>query len=139
MGQDEVDALLAEAEALAVEVSGEPAAAQTAPPPAPGPPIEVPRPAPAPLRNLPPGLQRILQLEVPVIVKLGDRNLTMAEVLELNVGTILEFDKRFDAELELLVTNRQIGLGQAVEVGENFGLRVTRIGTIYETIQALGG
>ena len=84
-------------------------------------------------------LQRILKLEVPVIVQLADREMTMEEILDLNVGSIIEFDKRFDAELELIVTNRQIGLGHAVKVGENFGLRITRIGSIYNTIKALGG
>ena len=52
---------------------------------------------------------------------------------------MIEFDKKFDAELELVVSDRQIGLGHAVKVGENFGLRITRIGTIYDTIRALGG
>ncbi len=132
--QSEVDALLAEAELLATEVSGEPA-----PDPAPaattaivGPPTSMPE-------NLPVELRRILQLEVPVIVQLADRYMEMADVLALNVGSVIEFDRKFDAELELVVSDRQIGLGHAVKVGENFGLRITRIGTIYDTIRALGG
>ena len=133
--QSEVDALLAEAELLATEVSGEPA---PDPVPAtttgaiPGPPTPLPE-------NLPVELRRILQLEVPVIVQLADRYMEMADVLALNVGSVIEFDKKFDAELELVVSDRQIGLGHAVKVGENFGLRITRIGTIYDTIRALGG
>ena len=131
--QSEVDALLAEAELLATEVSGEPAPA--APPPTsaiPGRPTLLPE-------NLPVELRRILQLEVPVIVQLADRYMDMADVLALNVGSVIEFDRKFDAELELVVSDRQIGLGHAVKVGENFGLRITRIGTIYNTIRALGG
>ncbi len=135
--QSEVDALLAEAEMLATEVSGQPApdptpTAGSVPPP--------PAQTREPLReNLHPALRRILHLEVPVIVQLAERRMDMKSVLELNVGSVIEFDKRFDAELQLIVTNRQIGLGHAVKVGENFGLRVTRIGTIYDTIRALGG
>ena len=133
--QSEVDALLAEAELLATEVSGEPA-----PDPAPATTTRaIPRP-PTPLpENVPVELRRILQLEVPVIVQLADRYMAMADVLALNVGSVIEFDKKFDAELELVVSDRQIGLGHAVKVGENFGLRITRIGTIYATIRALGG
>ncbi len=131
--QSDIDALLAQAEALAAEVGPES--------------VPVPPPArlPAPVvRPPPPGLggfylERILQVEVPLIVQLAERHMTMNEVLALNVGSIIEFEKRFDAELELFANNRQIGLGNAVIVSENFGLRVTRIGTIYETIRALGG
>ena len=135
--QSEVDTLLAEAELLATEVSGEPAPdpAPVTPPPTsmiPGPPTPLPE-------NLPVELGRILQLEVPVIVQLADRAMEMADVLALNVGSVIEFDRKFDAELELIVSDRQIGLGHAVKVGENFGLRITRIGTIYNTIRALGG
>ncbi len=135
--QSEVDALLAEAELLATEVSGKPA-----PDPAPATTARAipPPPTPAPLpENVPVELRRILQLEVPVIVQLADRYMAMADVLALNVGSVIEFDKKFDAELELIVSDRQIGLGHAVKVGENFGLRITRIGTIYNTIRALGG
>ena len=134
MDQSEVDSLLAEAENLGTEVSGEstPEPAIPATPAAPPPPRVI-------AQDLPPELRRILHIEVPVIVQLAERELDMQEILNLNVGSVIEFDKRFDAELGLIVTNRQIGLGQAVKVGENFGLRVTRIGTVYDTIQALGG
>ncbi len=135
--QNDVDALLAEAELLATEVSGEPApdpAPVTAPPTS-----AIPAPTKPSLVNVPVDLLRILQLEVPVIVQLADRYMEMADVLMLNVGSVIEFDRKFDAELELVVSDRQIGLGHAVKVGENFGLRITRIGTIYNTIRALGG
>ncbi len=135
--QSEVDALLAEAELLATEVSGEPA---PDPAPAAAQPVSAASCPPTSLpANLPIELQRILQLEVPVIVQLADRHMEMADVLALNVGSVIEFDRKFDAELELVVSDRQIGLGHAVKVGENFGLRITRIGTIYDTIRALGG
>lgn len=137
LDQSEVDAMLAEAELLANEVACEAAPEPTAVAvSAPAPPPSSAKPLP---ENIPPELRRILQLEVPVIVQLVDRKMPMAEVLSLNVGSVIEFDRRFDAELKLVVTNRQIGLGHAVKVGENFGLRITRIGTIYDTIMALGG
>lgn len=137
LDQSDVDALLAEAEMLATEVSGDapPAAPSAVPATVPATP-QLPRPLP---KNLPPELRRILHLEVPVIVQLAERSMNMAEVLSLNVGSVIEFEKQFEAELKLVVTNRQVGLGHAVKVGENFGLRITRIGTIYETIRALAG
>ena len=73
-------------------------------------------------------LDRILRLEVPVIVRLASRRLTLQEILRLGRGTILEFKRRSEDPLELLVNNRPFGHGQAVKVGENLGLRLTSIG-----------
>ncbi len=84
-------------------------------------------------------LQRILRLEVPVIVRLASRRLPLAEVLRLGGGAILEFEKRSDDPLELLVNNKVIGLGEAVKVGENFGLRITRIGDVHDKLDAMSG
>jgi flagellar motor switch protein FliN len=83
-------------------------------------------------------LKRILRLEVPVIVKLAERKLTLGEVMRLGAGAIIEFSKSSDEPLELLVNNKPIGVGDAVKVGENFGLKITQIGDVREIIRSLG-
>ena len=82
-------------------------------------------------------LQRIMRLEVPVIVKLAERRLTLAEVMRLGPGAIIEFSKSSDEPLELLINNKTIGLGDAVKVGENFGLKINQIGDVKEVIRSL--
>ena len=84
-------------------------------------------------------VSRILRLEVPVIVKLAERKLMLSEVLRLGTGAIVEFFKRSDEPLELLINNKTIGVGETVKVGENFGLRLTQIGDVKQLIEALGG
>jgi flagellar motor switch/type III secretory pathway protein FliN len=64
--------------------------------------------------------------------------MTLESILSVTVGTILEFDVPFDGELTLHVANRSIGKGQAVKVGEKFGLRITRIHPVQARIGALG-
>lgn len=83
-------------------------------------------------------LRRILGLSLPVTVTLAERDMAVEMILAIRVGTILEFDVLFDAELTLCVSNRSIGQGHAVKVGENFGLRVTTIETVEDRIEALG-
>jgi flagellar motor switch protein FliN/FliY len=90
------------------------------------------------LRKASPELQRILRLEVPVIVKLAERKLNLSEVMRLGVGAIIEFTKSNDEPLQLLINNKPIGLGEAVKVGENFGLRITQVGDLKQIIQSLG-
>lgn len=107
-----------------------------------------PKAAAAPSTRVPPAavrgspgrdLRRILGLSLPVTVTLAERDMAVEMILAIRVGTILEFDVLFDAELTLCVSNRSIGQGHAVKVGENFGLRVTTIETVEDRIEALGG
>src|SRR2546423_6317944 len=88
---------------------------------------------------MPPELPAALRLEVPVIVRLGERMMTLGEVIGLAPGAIIELPKTSEAELDLMVNNKQIGTGTAVKVGENFGLRISYIGDVRERIAALGG
>jgi flagellar motor switch protein FliN/FliY len=82
--------------------------------------------------------QRILYLEVPVIVRLAERTMPLSEIVSLSTGAIIEFEKPADSELDLMINNKCIGRGQAVKVGENFGLRVTAVGSIRDRVRALG-
>jgi flagellar motor switch protein FliN len=86
-----------------------------------------------------PELAAVLQLEVPVIVRLGERQMSISEVLQLVPGSIIELPKLADAELDLMVNNKQIAVGQAVKLGENFGLQITFVGDLRTRIEALGG
>jgi len=82
-------------------------------------------------------LARILKMQVPMIVKLAERKLPLAEVMRLGNGAIIEFIKRSDEPLELLVNNKAVAVGETVKVGENFGLRITQIGDLKSMIQSL--
>jgi len=82
-------------------------------------------------------IERILGIRVPVIVKLAERKMPLSNIVGLAAGAILEFDKPSDSPLDLMINNKSIGLGQAVKVGENFGLRVTHIGSVRNRIEAL--
>ncbi len=84
-------------------------------------------------------LDRILRLEVPLIVKLAERKMNLSEVMRLGTGAIIEFFKSSEQPLELLVNNKVIAVGEAVKVGENFGLRIRQVGDVKQVVQALGG
>lgn len=90
-------------------------------------------------RDVSTDLKSILQLEVPLSVQIASRRMSMREVANLSPGAIIELPKAADEELEVVVSNRQIGVGTAVKVGENFGVRVTYIGDLHERIAALAG
>ncbi|MBK7404200.1 MAG: FliM/FliN family flagellar motor switch protein [Phycisphaerales bacterium] len=86
---------------------------------------------------MPANMDAILKLEVPVIVCLGERQLTLREVLALVPGSIIEIPKPADDELDLMINDRRIGVGIAVKVGENFGLRITAVGPAEKIAEAI--
>jgi flagellar motor switch protein FliN/FliY len=87
----------------------------------------------------PANLSQILQLNVPIVVRVGERTLDVEEVLALVPGSIIELPKNAESELDLLVNNKVIGCGVAVKVGENFGLRLTFLGNAAARLEALAG
>jgi flagellar motor switch protein FliN/FliY len=88
---------------------------------------------------MPRDVKTILSLEVPVVVVLAERTMTVGEVLGLRPGSILEVDKNADEDLSLRINNRDVGHGVAVKVGENFGIRIESIGSAEKRVAALGG
>ncbi len=106
---------------------------------------EAPPPRPSAGRSAAPArkpdrssVARILKLRVPVVVRLAERKMLLSEILKIVPGTILEFSRTVDEELDLMVNNYQIGAGVAVKVNERFGLRVTYVGDLRQRIESLG-
>ena len=77
-------------------------------------------------------------MRMPVIVKIAEKTMTISNVLKLNLGSVITFDKDAYQHVDLMVNNSTIGLGQPVKIGENFGLRITQLGNIEDTIKSLG-
>lgn len=88
--------------------------------------------------SVPGELRRILRMRVPVLVNLAERDVSLHSVLRWTPGSIIEFDKPADSDLQLVIANKPIGSGHAVKVGENFGLRVTVIDDVTDRILAMG-
>ncbi len=88
--------------------------------------------------SVPTDLHTILKLSVPVIVQIGRRRMSMDDVLALGPGAIIELERKSEEELDLLANNKPIASGVAVKVGENFGIRVTAVGSAQQRIEAMG-
>ena len=84
-------------------------------------------------------LERILSVKVPIIVKISEKSMTIREVLRFHLGSVIQFDQDAYQHVDLMVNNSTVGLGQPVKIGEHFGLRITQIKDITDTIKSLGG
>ena len=63
--------------------------------------------------------------------------MSLADVLGLVHGSIIELPKFADDELDMLINNKRIGVGTAVKVGENFGIKISAIGSAQDIAQAI--
>ncbi len=84
-------------------------------------------------------IRSILKIEVPLIVRIAERVMHVDEVVQWVPGMMIEMAKGADEELELLVNNVPIGVGSAVKISENFGIRIRFVGNLRERICAISG
>ncbi len=73
------------------------------------------------------GLGFVMDVPVELTVELGRRNTRIGEVLKLGPGSVLELDKANGEPLDIYVNNRLIARGEAVVVGERYGVRLTEV------------
>lgn len=69
----------------------------------------------------------VMDVPVEVTVEIGRRTMKIADVLRLGPGSVLELDKASGEPLDILVNNRLVARGEAVVVGERYGVRLTEV------------
>ncbi|WP_299470024.1 FliM/FliN family flagellar motor switch protein [uncultured Gimesia sp.] len=73
-------------------------------------------------------LNRISKLPVQAIVKLATKKIELKQLLSICPGSLITFDKPCEDPLELYINNQVYCQGEAVKIGENFGLKIDRVG-----------
>jgi flagellar motor switch protein FliN/FliY len=69
----------------------------------------------------------LLDVPVHVTVELGRRSLPIGEVVQLGPGAIVELGKAAGESLDILVNGKLVARGEAVVVGEKYGVRITEV------------
>lgn len=72
-------------------------------------------------------LDLVMDVELNVTLRFGQRQLTLREVLDLTTGSVIELDRQVEEPVELLLENKVIARGEAVVIDGNYGLRVTEV------------
>jgi flagellar motor switch/type III secretory pathway protein FliN len=75
--------------------------------------------------QLPSFTRSILKVRLPVRVALAHKRQPIDQIIELGPGSIIQFEKSCEEMLDLVVGDVLIAQGEAVKVGEKFGLRIT--------------
>ena len=72
-------------------------------------------------------LSTLMDLTLPVAIELGRTQMTVQEILRLGRSSVVELDRLAGEPVDVYVGDRRFAEGEVVVLGENFGVRITRI------------
>lgn len=125
-GQDDIDAMLAAS-----------AASQPSAPRAPMEEFGTTPKANNPVSLEGPNLDVILDIPVSISMEVGNADITIRNLLQLNQGSVIELDRLAGEPLDVLVNGTLIAHGEVVVVNEKFGIRLTDVISPSERIRKL--
>ena len=79
----------------------------------------------------------IMDVKLPVRVRIGKKRMLLKDVLNMDIGSVIELNQLANDPLEILVDNHVIAEGEVVIVDGNFGVQITTIGTKKERLRQL--
>jgi flagellar motor switch protein FliN len=79
------------------------------------------------VRSLPPTMDLLLDVELPVSISFGKTEMSMKDVLKLTTGSIVELNRGVNEPVEVLVNHCLIARGEVVVVEGNYGVRIQQI------------
>jgi len=79
-------------------------------------------------------LDLVMDVELHVTLRFGQRQLTLREVMDLTSGSVVELDRQVEEPVELLLNGTVIARGEAVVIDGNYGLRVTEVSQPVSTL-----
>lgn len=81
----------------------------------------------------------ILDVKLPVRVRIGKKKMLLKDVLSMDIGSVIELNQLANDPLDILVDDNVIAQGEVVIVDGNFGVQVTSIGTKRDRLNKLKG
>jgi flagellar motor switch protein FliN/FliY len=82
-------------------------------------------------------MEMLLDIEIPISVRMGSAKLFLKDILGLGPGNIVELDQNADDSIELTVNDKLIARGEVVIVDGYFGFRIKEIISKAERIKRL--
>lgn len=84
-----------------------------------------------------PDLDVILDIPVTISMEVGNTQIPIRNLLQLNQGSVIELDRLAGEPLDVLVNGTLIAHGEVVMVNEKFGIRLTDVISPAERIKRL--
>ena len=87
--------------------------------------------------NTPKNLELLLDIDIPISVRMGSAKLFLKDILGLGPGNIVELEQNADDPIELAINDKVIARGEVVIVDGYFGFRIKEIVSKAERIRKL--
>lgn len=84
------------------------------------------------------GLEFLYDVPLQISVEVGRSKILLKDLLKMGEGYIIELDKLAGEPLDLYVNSRLIAKGEAVMVGDKFGIRLTDVVSAVDRVERLG-
>ena len=102
---------------------------------------EEPAAAAAPAHKLDEGEMKniglIMDVKLPVRVRIGQKRMLLKDVLTMDIGSVIELNQLANDPLDILVDDKVIAQGEVVIVDGNFGIQITSIGSKRDRLNRL--
>jgi flagellar motor switch protein FliN len=79
------------------------------------------------------GLGFVMDVPVELTVEIGRKIMRIADLLKLGPGSIVELSKVNGEPLDIFANHRLVARGEAVVVGERYGVRLTEVLVVDDT------
>jgi len=83
-------------------------------------------------------IDMLMDVQIPILVELGNTEMMMRDVLALCPGSIVELDTLAGEPVKITIRGKTIAKGEVVVVDENFGVKITKIANQQERIKSVG-
>ncbi len=80
----------------------------------------------------------LMDVNLPISIELGRTKMSIAEILSLGSGSVVELNKLAGEPVDVLVNNKIVAKGEVVVIDEYFGVRITQLMTPQERLKLLG-
>ena len=73
------------------------------------------------------GLSHFMDVPVQITVEVGRTTMTLAELVQLGPGSLVELDRESHEPADVLVNGKVVARGEIVTIKESYGIRITSI------------
>lgn len=77
--------------------------------------------------DAPMGLPHLMNVPVEITVEVGRTRMTLAELVNLGPGSLVELDREAHEPADVLVNGRVVARGEIVTIGEGYGVRISEV------------
>lgn len=83
-------------------------------------------------------LELLLDLTLPLSIELGRTQMLIRDILDLQRGSVVEFEKLASEPVDILINGKKMAEGEVVVIEKHFGIRITNLVDAAERVKSLG-